>query len=335
MSNGDYSIGGQVGGGFGASMGGGYGGQGGGFGGGGGDDGGNGSSGGGDLIFDVTTSTFMADVMEASRERPILVDFWAPWCGPCKQLTPIIEAAVKAAGGTVKLAKMNIDDHPEISTQMGIQSIPAVVAFKDGQPVDGFMGAQPESQIKAFIEKLGGPAPTNQADAFLEQGEALLAEKDFGQAAQLFGAVLQMEQDNVKAICGLAQCYLGTDDLERAKQALEMVPEDKQSDEAYVAAKAAIDLAEQAAALGDLAEFQDRIAKDPLDLQARFDLALGLNGNGDKNGAVDQLIEIVSRDREWNEDGARKQLLQFFEAWGFKDPASAYGRRKLSSVLFS
>ncbi|MCX2725066.1 thioredoxin [Roseibium sp. DSM 29163] len=331
MSNGNFSVGGQVGGGFGASMGGGYGGQSGGFG---GDGGGDGPSG-GDLIFDVTTQTFMADVMEASRHQPVLVDFWAPWCGPCKQLTPIIEAAVKAAGGRVKLAKMNIDEHPEVAGQMGIQSIPAVVAFKDGQPVDGFMGAQQESQVKAFIEKLAGPAPVSQTDTFLEQAEELLAAKDYGQAAQLYGGVLQMEPDNVKAIAGLAQCYLGADDLERARQALELVPEDKHSDEAYAAAKAALDLAEQAASLGDLTELQERVEKDPLDHQARFDLALGLNGRGDKNGAVDQLIEIIRRDREWNEDGARKQLLQFFEAWGFKDPASAYGRRKLSSVLFS
>ncbi len=332
MSNGNYSVGGQVGGGFGDSMGGGYGGQGGGFGGDGG--GGNGPSG-GDLVFDVTTQTFMADVLEASRQQPVLVDFWAPWCGPCKQLTPIIEKAVQAAGGTVKLAKMNIDDHPEIAGQMGIQSIPAVVAFKDGQPVDGFMGAQQESEVKAFIEKLGGPAPANQADAFLEQAEELLAAKDFAQAAQLYGAVMQMEPENVAAIAGLAQCYIGADELERAKQALELVPEEKRSDEAYTAAKAALDLVEQAASLGDLADLHDRIAKDPLDHQARFDLALGLNGKGDKEGAVDQLIEIVRRDRDWNEDGARKQLLQFFEAWGFKDPASNYGRRKLSAVLFS
>ncbi|MCV0426784.1 MAG: thioredoxin [Roseibium sp.] len=334
MSNGNYSIGGQVGGGFGASMGGGYGGQGGGFGGDGGNGGGDAPAG-GDLVFDVTTQSFMADVLEASRQQPVIVDFWAPWCGPCKQLTPIIEEAVKSAGGTVKLAKMNIDDHPEIAGQMGIQSIPAVVAFKDGQPVDGFMGAQQESQIKAFIEKVGGPAPTNQADQFLEQAGALLAENDFAQAAQLFGAVMQMEPDNVTAIAGLTQCYLAADDLERAKQTLDLVPEDKRSEDAYTAALAAIDLAEQAASLGDLADLHDRIAKDPLDLQARFDLALGLNGKGDKEGAVDQLIEIVQRDRDWNEDGGRKQLLQFFEAWGFKDPASAYGRRKLSAVLFS
>ncbi|MFN3251750.1 thioredoxin [Roseibium album] len=318
-------------------MGGGYGGQGGGFGGDGGNGGPTGGSGptGGDLIFDVTTQTFMADVLEASRQQPVLVDFWAPWCGPCKQLTPIIEAAVKAAGGTVRLAKMNIDDHPEIAGQMGIQSIPAVVAFKDGQPVDGFMGAQQESQVKAFIEKLGGPAPANEADAYLEQATELLAANDFAQAAQLFGAVMQMEPENVKALAGLAQCYLGADELERAKQALELVPEDKRSDEAYTAAVAALDLAEQAASLGDLAEFHNRIASNPLDHQARFDLALGLNGKGDKEGAVDQLIEIVRNDREWNEDGARMQLLQFFEAWGFKDPASNYGRRKLSAVLFS
>lgn len=330
MSNGNYSIGGQLGG----ELGGGYGGQGGGFGGNGGGGNGAGPSG-GDLIFDVTTQTFMADVMEASRQQPVLVDFWAPWCGPCKQLTPIIEAAVKAAGGTVKLAKMNIDDHPEIAGQLGIQSIPAVIAFKDGQPVDGFMGAQPEGQIKAFIEKIAGPAPVNQTDLFLEKAEEFLAAQDFAQAAQHFGAVLQMEPDNVRAIAGLAQCYINAGEMEKAKQVLEMVPEEKRSGDAYGAAKTALDLAEQAESLGDLSELQERIDKDPLDLQARFDLALGLNGKGDKTGAVDQLIEIVRRDREWHEDGARTQLLQFFEAWGFKDPASAYGRRKLSAVLFS
>ncbi|WP_428688250.1 thioredoxin [Roseibium sp.] len=326
MSNGNYSMGGQIGGGFGASMDGGYGGPG---------DGNDSGGAGGDLVMDVTTQTFMTDVIDASRTQTVLVDFWAPWCGPCKQLTPVIEAAVRAAGGRVKLAKMNIDEHPEVAGQMGIQSIPAVVAFKDGQPVDGFMGAQQDSQVKAFIEKVAGPAPVSQTDTYLEQANDLLTAGDYAQAAQLFGAVMQMEADNVKAVAGLAQCYLGADELERARQALELVPEDKQDDEAFAAAKAALELAEQAASLGDLAELQQRIDKDPLDHQARFDLALGLNGKGDKNGAVDQLIEIVRRDRDWNEDGARRQLLQFFEAWGFKDPASAYGRRKLSSVLFS
>jgi putative thioredoxin len=329
MNTGNYSVGGQFGGSFGGGMSGSFGG---------GNDGGNGGGAGeagGDLIKEVTTQSFMQDVIEASKTQPVLVDFWAPWCGPCRQLTPVIEAAVTAARGAVRLAKMNIDEHPEVAGQMGIQSIPAVIAFKDGQPVDGFMGAQSESQVKAFIEKLGGEAPVSQAEQILEQAEALLEAKDFGQAAQYFGAAMQAEPDNVRAISGLAQCYLSVNEVERAKQALEMVPAEKQDDAAYVAAKAALDLAEQAEALGDLSEFEERIAKDPLDHQARFDLALGLNGNGDRTGAVDQLIEIVRRDREWNEDGARVQLLQFFEAWGPKEPATNYGRRKLSAVLFS
>ncbi|MBA5778505.1 thioredoxin [Stappia sp. F7233] len=286
-------------------------------------------------VKDVTTPTFMQDVIEASRIQPVLVDFWAPWCGPCKQLTPVLEKAVADARGAVVLAKMNIDDHPEVAGQMGIQSIPAVVAFKDGRPVDGFMGAQPESQIKAFIERIAGPVGPSDAEKFLEEAEAARAAEDFGQAAQLYGAVLAMEQQNATAIAGLSQCYLGLGDVERARQALAMVDESSTSDPAVAAAKAAIQLAEQAESLGDLAELQARIEADPSDHEARFDLAVALNARGDKTAAVDQLIEIVRRDRAWNDDGARKQLLQFFDAWGPKEAATGYGRRRLSSVLFS
>ena len=324
MSTGSYSMGGQIGGGFGGS-----------FGGGAKPAATPAPAGGDDLIKDVSTATFARDVLEASRHQPVLVDFWAPWCGPCRQLTPIIEGAVKAAKGAVKLAKMNIDEHPEVAGQLGIQSIPAVIAFKNGQPVDGFMGAQPESQVKAFIERLGGQAPAAGPDDLLTEGEALLDAKDYGHAAQMFGAALQMDPENTRALAGLSRCYLGAGDLERARQALDMVPEAGRKDAAYGAAQAALALAEQAEQLGDLAELEARIAADPADHQARFDLALGLAARGDNQGAVDHLIEIVRRGRDWNDDGARKQLLQFFEAWGPKEPATNYGRRKLSSVLFS
>ncbi len=293
------------------------------------------SASGGDSISDVTTQSFMADVIEASRHQPVLVDFWAPWCGPCRQLTPVLEKVVRAAKGAVRLVKMNIDQYPEVAGQLGIQSIPAVIAFKNGQPIDGFMGAQPESQIKAFIERLAGPIGASDAEQLLAEADAAREAKDYSGAAQLYGAVMASEPENAKAIAGLSRCYLGLGDLERARQALQMVPEAAANDPDVAAAKAAIALAEQAEQLGDLAELQAAVEADPDNHAARFDLAAALAARGDKTAAVDHLVEIVRRDRGWNEDGARKQLLQFFDAWGMKDPATGYGRRKLSSVLFS
>ncbi|WP_249691776.1 thioredoxin [Stappia sp. WLB 29] len=288
-----------------------------------------------DVIRDVTTQTFMADVIEASRKQPVLVDFWAPWCGPCKQLTPVLEKAVRDARGAVILAKMNIDDHPEVAGQLGIQSIPAVIAFKNGQPVDGFMGAQQESQVKAFIERIAGPIGPSDLEQVIAQAEAAREAGDLAQAAQLYAAALSMEPESAVAIGGLAQCYVAAEALDKAREVLAMAPEAAASDPAISAARAALDLADQASNLGDLAGLEARIAENPSDYQARFDLAVALGSSAARRQeAVDQLIEIVRHDREWNEDGARKQLLQFFEAWGHKDPATAYGRRRLSAVLF-
>lgn len=288
-----------------------------------------------DVIRDVTTQTFMADVIEASRKQPVLVDFWAPWCGPCKQLTPVLEKAVRDARGAVILAKMNIDDHPEVAGQLGIQSIPAVIAFKNGQPVDGFMGAQQESQVKAFIERIAGPIGPSDLEQVLAQADAAREAGDLAQAAQLYAGALQMEPESLAAIGGLAQCYVAAEALDKAREVLAMAPEGTASDPAISAARAALDLADQASSLGDLAGLEARIAENPSDHQARFDLAVALGSSAARRQeAVDQLLEIVRHDREWNEDGARKQLLQFFEAWGHKDPATAYGRRRLSAVLF-
>ncbi|ESR23912.1 thioredoxin [Lutibaculum baratangense] len=292
---------------------------------------------GGDLIKDTTTQGFMADVVEASQQVPVLVDFWAPWCGPCKQLTPLLEKVVREAKGKVKLVKMNIDEHPAVAQQMGVQSIPAVFAFVDGRPVDGFMGALPESQLKQFIDRLAGPdggAEDPEAQA-LEMADAALEAGDLQQAAAAYGAVLQANRENLAALGGLAKTLVRAGELDRARQTLDTVPADKQGDAAIASARAELDLAEQAASLGDLSELANRIEANPEDHEARFELALALNAHGDRGDAVNHLIEIVRRDRAWNDDGARKQLLQFFEAWGPKDPATLSGRRKLSSVLFS
>ncbi|AWN35310.1 thioredoxin [Methylobacterium radiodurans] len=288
-----------------------------------------------DLIKDTTTATFRQDVIAESMNRPVLVDFWAPWCGPCKQLTPVLEKAVTAAGGAVVLVKMNIDEHPSIAGQLGIQSIPAVIAFQRGQPVDGFMGAVPESQVKEFIARLAGPAGPSPIEAALEEATRLVAEGDLAGASEIYAAILEQEPDNVAALAGLAKIQLDAGELENARQLLAMVPEAKANDPALVGVRAALELAEQAASLGDLAGLQAQVEANPDDHQARFDLALGLAARGDRSAAVDHLIEIRRRDRDWNEDGARKQLLQFFEAWGVMDPDTIRGRRKLSTLLFS
>lgn len=290
---------------------------------------------GGDLIKDTTTQTFMADVIEASKTQPVLIDFWAPWCGPCKQLTPVLEKAVKAAKGKVKLVKMDIDKNPEIPGQMGIQSIPAVVAFSNGQPVDGFMGALPESQVMAFLERLTKGKIEDEGANLLEAAEAALADGDAAAPADIFAQILQEDSSNIAALAGLARCYVATGNFEQAKKTLAMIPEAKQSDAAVAAARAALDLAVQAEAAGPLDDLQKKVDADPLDHQARADLAAALNAAGQRMEAADHLLAIVRKDRKWNEDGARKQLVQFFEAWGATDPATLEGRKKLSSILFS
>jgi len=291
-----------------------------------------------DLIKETTTQTFVKDVIEESKRQPVLIDFWAPWCGPCRQLTPVLEKAVRNAKGKVKLVKMNIDEHPAIPGQMGIQSIPAVIAFVNGQPADGFMGAVPESQVNAFIEKLtkgmAAPGEPNIAE-ILQEAEAVLAEGDAAAAAQIYAEVLSLDATNIAALAGLAKCYVTTGAVDQARQTLGMVPEAKRNDAAVKAVQAAIDLAEQASSLGPVAELEQKVAANPLDHQARFDLATALNAMGKRSEATAQLLEIVKRDRKWNDDGARKQLVQFFEAWGGADEATVEGRKRLSTILFS
>src|SRR6201993_1687300 len=269
-----------------------------------------------DLIKETTTQSFVKDVIEESKRQPVLIDFWAPWCGPCRQLTPVLEKAVRAAKGKVKLVKMNIDEHPAIPGQMGIQSIPAVIAFVNGQPADGFMGAVPESQVTAFINKLtagmAAPGEPNIAE-ILQEAEAVLAEGDPAAAAQIYAEVLAIDATNIPAIAGLAKCYVTTGAIEQARQTIAMVPESKRNDAAVKAVQASIELAEQAQAVGPVTELEQKVAANPLDHQARFDLATALNAQGNRAEATNQLLEIVKRDRKWNEDGARKPLVQFFE----------------------
>ena len=287
------------------------------------------------LVKETTTQTFVKDVVEESKRQPVLIDFWAPWCGPCKQLTPVLEKAVRAAKGKVKLVKMNIDEHPAIPGQMGIQSIPAVIAFVNGQPADGFMGALPESQVVAFLERLTKDSIGGEAKDLLKAADTALADGDAATAATLYAELLAEDNGNVQALAGLTRCYVETGALEQAQQTLALIPDSKRNEPSVAAALAALQLAEQAKTLGPIAELEQKVAANPLDHQARFDLALALNGKGQRLDALEQLIGIVRRDRKWNDDGARKQLVQFFDAWGPTDEATIEGRKRLSSILFA
>ena len=286
-------------------------------------------------IKDSNTANFVKDVLEASRKVPVLVDFWAPWCGPCKQLTPLLEKVVRARKGKLKLVKINIDESPAIAGPLRVQSVPTVYAFRDGRPLDGFMGAQPESQINAFVDRLLGDEGADDAAALLEAAEAALAANDLQRAAEIYAALLQDEPQNVAALAGLAQCYLKSGDIARAEQTIGLVPPDRKDAAPVASVRAALALARNAAKAGDAAKLEAKVKATPSDHQARLDYALALAAGGKKTEALDQLLEVVRRDRKWNDEAARKQLVQLFDAWGPKDPATLEGRRRLSSILFS
>jgi putative thioredoxin len=291
-------------------------------------------------IFDVTTMEFEDKVMRASLAVPVLVDFWAPWCGPCKQLMPVLEAEIKAAGGKVKLAKVNIDENPELAQALRVQSVPTVFAFFGGQPVTAFTGARPGSEIRNLIAQLVKMAQGAQPDAIdipatLAAAQAALGEGQVAQAQELYAAVLAQDENNAAAFAGLARTYIAAGQFEQAQFVLDDAPESIQKDAQITAARTAIEMAQNAPGAGELGKLAAAAQKDPADLQARFDYGVALFAAGKKAEAVDEMIAIITKNRAWEEEKARKELLRFFEAMGPADPETAVGRRKLSSVLFS
>ena len=297
-----------------------------------------------DLIKDSSDRAFKVDVIDASLEAPVLVDFWAPWCGPCRTLSPAIEKVVKEKAGKIRLVKINIDEHPAIAGQLGVQSIPAVFAFAGGRPVDAFIGAYPESEVRKFADKVIASTPPGAAKAGSLEDEiknALAAAKeaqtagDLGQAAQIFGMVLQHQPENAEALLGMARVYLKAGEAGQAQQILDSVPADAKKGADYVSLTAELKLLSEAAELSETAELEAALANNADDHQSRYDLAIALNAEGKRVEAAEQLVALMKRDRTWNDDAARKKLLEFFEAWGFKDPATLKGRRLLSALLFS
>lgn len=292
-----------------------------------------------DLIKESSEATFMADVVEQSQTVPVIVDFWAPWCGPCKTLGPMLEKAVTAAKGAVKMVKINVDENQMISAQLQIQSIPTVYAFWQGQPVDGFQGALPGSEIDAFVERVitaaGGEAPGAGLDDAVEAAEAMLAEGAAVDAAQTFAAVLEEDPAHAGAYGGLVRAHIAMDDLDQAEAILNGAPAEISHSAPLEAAHAQLELARQAASAGPLADLTAAVEKDPADLQARFDLALALHANGQVQEAVDHLLDLFKRDREWNEGAAKAQLFTIFDALKPNDPIVLNGRRKLSSMIFA
>ena len=296
-------------------------------------DAGNGDAAG--LIMDSSDQTFMADVIDASKDVPVIVDFWAPWCGPCKQLGPILEKVVTGAGGKVKLVKVDIDQSPMVAQQLRIQSIPAVYAFKDGRPVDAFMGALPESQVRSFIEKLVGGSVDSPIEEAIKEAQEALANEDTDTAGSIFGEVLQHDPENAIARAGIALVCVKTGYVDDARQLINELPVDAGNDPFIAGAISAVELAEQGGDVGDMQPLMDDVAADPDNHQARFDLAMGMFAAKRNEEAAEHLLEIVRRDRAWDDDGARKQLLKFFEAWGPADKLTVQTRRRLSSLMFS